>query len=69
MRSLLGDSFLVKKLFRLSVYVVRCLPLLLVPQFFPFNICLSIPSTLFICPKKIVVVISFDGFEYSGADM
>ena len=32
MSSLLGHSFLVLKLFRLSVYFVRCFPLLLVPQ-------------------------------------
>ena len=42
MSSLLGDSFLVTKLFRLSVYFVCCLPLLLVPQIFPRNICFSI---------------------------
>ena len=52
MCSLLGDSFLVTKLFRLSVYFVRCLPLLLVPQIFPLNICFSSPLALFICPKK-----------------
>ena len=38
MSSLLGDSFLVTKLFRLFVYFVRCFPLLLVPQIFPLNI-------------------------------
>ena len=52
MSSLLGDSFLVTKLFILSVYFVRCLPLLLVPQFFPPNICFSSPSALFICTQK-----------------
>ena len=52
MSSLLGDYFLVTKLFRLSVYFVRCLPLLLIPQIFPLNICFSSPSALFICPKK-----------------
>ena len=51
MSSLLGDSFLVTKLFRLPVYFVHCLPLLLVPQIFPLNIYFSIPSALFICPK------------------
>ena len=50
MSSLLGDSFLVTKLFRLSVHFVSCLPLLLVPQIFPLNICFSSPSALFICP-------------------
>ena len=52
MSSLMGDSFLVTKLFRLSVYFVRCRPLLLVPQIFPLNICFSSPSALFICPKN-----------------
>ena len=50
--SLLGDSFLVTTLFRLSVYFVRCLPLLLVPQIVPLNICFSILPALFICPKN-----------------
>ena len=50
--SLLGDSFLVMKLFRLSLYFVRCLPLILVPQIFPLNIYFSSQSALFICPKK-----------------
>ena len=36
--SLLGDSFLVTNLFRLSVYFVHCLPLHLIPQIFPPNI-------------------------------
>ena len=61
--SLLGDSFLVV-LFRLSVYFVPCLPLLLVPQTFPLNICFSNPSTLFICQKNcgclFVMVLSRD---------
>ena len=52
MSSLLGKSFLVKMIFRLSLYFLRCLPLLLVPQIFPLNICFSIPSALFICPKN-----------------
>ena len=52
MSSLLGDSFLVTKLFRLSVYFVRCLSLLLVQQIFPLNISFSSPSALFICPKN-----------------
>ena len=52
MSSLLGDSFLVIKLFKLSVYFVRCFPLLLVPLIFPNNICFSSPSPLFICPKN-----------------
>ena len=51
MSSLLGGSFLVTRLFRLSVYFVRCLLLLLVSQIFPLNICFSSPSALFICPK------------------
>ena len=34
--SLLRDSFLVTKLFRLSVYFVRCLPLLLLHSLFAF---------------------------------
>ena len=37
MSSLLGYSFLVTKLFRLYVYCVPCLPLLLVQQIFPIN--------------------------------
>ena len=49
MSSLLGDSFVVTKLFRLYVYFVHCLSLLLVPQIFPLSICFSIPSALFIC--------------------
>ena len=52
MSSLLGDSFLVTKFFRLSVYFVRCLLLLLVQQIFPLNICFSSPSALFICSKN-----------------
>ena len=52
MSSLLGGSFLVTRLFRLSVYFVRCLLLLLVSQIFPLNICFSSPSALFICPKN-----------------
>ena len=52
MSSLLGDSFLVTKLFKLSVYFVHCLPLLLV-QTFPLNIIyFSSPSALFIFPKN-----------------
>ena len=42
---------LVTKLFRLSVHFVRCIPLLLVPQIFPLNICFCSPSALFICQK------------------
>ena len=57
MRSLLTDSFLVTKLFRIAVYIVRCLPLLLVPQIFPLNICFSSPSALFICPKNAAVIL------------
>ena len=52
MSSLLRDFFLVTKLFRLSVYFVRCLPMLLVPKIFPLNICFSSPSALLICPKN-----------------
>ena len=52
MSSLLGDFSLVTKLFRLSVHFVSCLPLLLVPQIFPLNICVSSPSALFICPQN-----------------
>ena len=52
MSSLLGNSFLVTKLFRLSVYFVRCLPLLLVPQISPLNICFSTTTALFRCPKN-----------------
>ena len=52
MSSLLGDSFLVTKLFRLSVYVMRCIPLLLEPQIFPLSLCFSSPSALFICQKN-----------------
>ena len=49
MKSLLRDSFLVTKLFRLSVYFVRCLPLLLLQSIFAFlvhQLC---------CPKSEVV--------------
>ena len=60
----LGDCFLVTKLFRLSVYFVRCLPLLLLPKIYPLNIYFSIPSSLFICPKNcsclFLVVLSRD---------
>ena len=52
MSSLLGNSFLVTKLFILSVYFVCCLSLLLVPQIFPLNICFSSPSALFIYQKN-----------------
>ena len=51
MSSLLGGSFLVTKLFKLSVYFVRCLPLRLVPQIFLLHICYSRPSAVFTCPK------------------
>ena len=34
------------------MYFVHRLPLLLVPQIFPLNICYSSPSALFICPKN-----------------
>ena len=51
MSLLLRDFFLVTLLFRLSVYFVRCHPLILVPQIFPLNFCFSSPSALFICPK------------------
>ena len=34
------------------LYFVCCLSLLLVPQIFPFNICFSSPSALFICQKN-----------------
>ena len=62
MSSLLGYSFLVTKLFRLSVYFVRCLPLLLISQIFPLNNCLSSPSALFIRPKNCSCLFS-NGFE------
>ena len=52
MSSLLGYSFLVRKLFRLSVYFVRCLPVLLVPQISPLYFCFSSASAMFICPKN-----------------
>ena len=62
--SLLGDSFLVIKLFRLSVYFVRCHPLLLVLQIFSLNICFSSPSALFVGPKNcsclFMMVLSWD---------
>ena len=64
MSSLLGDSFLVTKLFILSMYSVRFFPLLLVPQICPLNICFSSPSALFICPKNcsclVLMVLSRD---------
>ena len=52
MSSSSGDPFLVTKLFRLSVYLMHCLSLLLVPQIFLLNICFYSPSALFICPKS-----------------
>ena len=59
MSSLLGDSFLVTKLFRLPVYCVRCLPLLLVPQILP--VCHSIFAFLVhqlsLYAQKIVVAL------------
>ena len=55
MSSLLGDSILVTKLFRLFVYFVRCLPLLLVPQILALNICFSSPSALFKGLKIVVL--------------
>ena len=48
MSSLLVHSFLIIQ----TVYFVRYLPLLLVSQIFPLNICFSSPSALFICPKN-----------------
>ena len=50
--SLLGDSFHVTELLQLSVYFVRCLPLLLVTEIFPLYSCFSSPPALFICPKN-----------------
>ena len=47
--------FSFSKLFRLSGYYERCLPLLLVSQIFPLSICFSSPSALFMCPKIVVV--------------
>ena len=52
MSSLLGDYFLAKKLFRLSVYFVRCRPLLLIPQNFSHNIYFSNPSALLLWPTN-----------------
>ena len=52
MSSLSGDYFLDTKLFRMSVYFMQCLPLLLVTQIFPLSICFSSLSALFICPKN-----------------
>ena len=49
-----------------TVYFVRCLPLLLVLQISPLNICFSIPSALFVCPKNCIclflMVLSWDLF-------
>ena len=63
MSSLLGDSFLFTKLFRLSVYFVRCLPLLLVPKIFPLNLCFSSPSALIKCQKKNKIEVVFFFFS------
>ena len=52
MSAMLGGSFLVTKLFRLSVYFVRYLPLILVSRIFPLSICFSGPLALFICPNN-----------------
>ena len=52
MSSLSGDSFFVTKLFRLSAYIERCLPLILVTQISPLYICFSSPPALFICQKN-----------------
>ena len=52
MSSLLGDFFPVTKLFRLSMYFVPYLPLLLLSQIFPLNFCFSSPLAPFICPTN-----------------
>ena len=57
MSSLVGDSFLVMKLFRLSVYFVGCHPLLLAPQIFPLNICFFSATGLFRCPKSCLFLV------------
>ena len=51
MSSLLGDSYHCYEVIQ-TVYFVRCLPLLLVPQTFPLNICFSSPTALFVFPKN-----------------
>ena len=56
MSSLLGDSFLVTKLFRLSVYFVRCLPLPLVLKSF-HSIFAFLVHQLWLNAKKIEVVL------------
>ena len=55
MSSLLGDCFLVKKLLRLSVYFVRCLPLLLYHKSF-YSIFAFLFRPLCSDPPKIVVI-------------
>ena len=60
---IVGRFFPCLKLFRLSVYFVRCLPMLLVPQIFPLNICFSSPSALIKFQKKILKLSFSDGFE------
>ena len=61
MSSLLGNFFLVTNSFRLTVYFVRCLPLLLIPQIFPLNICFFSPSALFLnCRCLFLMVLSRD---------
>ena len=50
--SILDDFFFDTKLLRLSVNLVRCLPLLFTPSIFPHNRCFSNPSFLQMCPKN-----------------
>ena len=48
----IDDYFPVVKLFRLSVNLIHCLPLLLTPLIFPQRSCFSSLSALFRCPKN-----------------
>merc|ERR1712121_158313 len=50
--SWMADFFPVTKLLRLSVYSVRCLPLLFTPSILPHISCFSSLSDLMMCPKN-----------------
>ena len=58
--------FFTTQLFRLSSYffLSRCLPLLLLPQIFPPNICISNPSALFFFHTRLFpILLRFTSFQ------
>ena len=52
MSSSLDEFFFITKLFKLSMYFMRCFTLLLKPQIFPLNVCFSCSLAMGICPNN-----------------